>query len=157
VNNATYTADGPRHSALLAILRTADILWDRSRLLFERWDLSPAQFNLLNVLSGHPDGISQTDLGRELLTHRSNVTGMVDRLEERRLVARNSAEGDRRAWRVALTEAGRALIAEVRPAYHAASEEATAGLSDRRAAELKADLERMAAAALRYGAKGGAR
>lgn len=126
------------------------MIWDASRRFFERWDLSPAQFNLINLLAGAREGLSQTDLGREMLTHRSNVTGLVDRLEARGLVQRLEAE-DRRAWRVALTAAGVALAAEVRPAYHAAAADLTRVWTAKRAAELESDLARIAAAAGEFG------
>ena len=51
-----YDAAGPRYRALLQLLRTAENLWNASRVFFGRWDLSPSQFNVLNLLSGEPDG-----------------------------------------------------------------------------------------------------
>src|SRR5690349_19868619 len=89
-----------RYDALLQVLRTADRIWNTSRLFFERWDLSPSQFNVLNLLYNHPDGLSQIELSRQLIMHRSNVTGLVDRLERRSLVQRNDLATDRRAYRV---------------------------------------------------------
>src|SRR4051812_10321241 len=94
---------GPRYQALLQLLRTAETLWNSSRLFFERWDLGPSQFNLLNLLIDCPEGLSQTELSRQLITHRSNVTGLVDRLEARGLVRRKASADDRRAYRVVLT------------------------------------------------------
>ena len=87
----------PRYQALLQLLRTADTIWNASRAFFDRWDLGPSQFNVLNLLRLHPDGLSQSELSRELIMHRSNVTGLVDRLERRSLVERKDAAGDRRA------------------------------------------------------------
>jgi len=77
-----------RYNALLQLLRTADSILDASRTFFAPWDLSPSQFNVLNLLYGLPEGVSQTDVGRQLIVHRSNVTGLVDRLEKRGLVRR---------------------------------------------------------------------
>src|SRR5271157_5418246 len=103
--------------ALVQLLRAADTLWDASRAFFARWHLSPSQFNVLNLLEGNPSGLSQTELGRQLIMHRSNVTGLVDRLEKRRLVKRQDAADDRRAYRVVLTPDGGRLLAEVLPRY----------------------------------------
>jgi len=111
-----------RYATLLQLLRTADVLWDASRVFFERWEITPAQFNLLNLLADTAEGMTQSDLSRELLTHRSNITGLVDRLEDRGLVKRREQAGDRRAWRVVLTGAGRRLVAEILPHYHRAAE-----------------------------------
>ena len=76
-----------RYRALLQLLRTSDTVWNASGAFFSRWELGPSQFNVLNLLYGRK-GLSQTELSRELIMHRSNVTGLVDRLEVRALVQR---------------------------------------------------------------------
>src|SRR5580692_12405550 len=94
------SAPGPRHQALIELLRTAETLWNASRVFFARWDLSPSQFNVLNLLYDLPDGCSQIELSRQLIMHRSNVTGLVDRLESRGLLRRAENPHDRRAFNV---------------------------------------------------------
>ena len=110
--------DHPSYRALMELLRTADTLWNASRVFFERWDLSPSQFNVLNLLHLNPDGLSQTDLSRQLIMHRSNLTGLVDRLEKRGLVARREVAADRRAYSVVLTAAGARLLRDILPRYY---------------------------------------
>ena len=89
-----------RYEALLELLKTAESLWNASRVFFAKWDLSPSQFNVLNLLHLQPDGCSQVELSRQLIMHRSNVTGLVDRLEDRGLVKRTSLPSDRRSINV---------------------------------------------------------
>src|SRR5512136_2414829 len=108
----------PGYRALMELLRTADTVWSASRGFFERWDLSPSQFNVLNLLRLNPAGLSQTDLSRQLIMHRSNVTGLLDRLERRGLVARREVAADRRAYSVVLTPAGVRLLRNILPRYH---------------------------------------
>ncbi len=134
------SSPGPRYSALIQLLRTAEELWNASRVFFARWDLSPSQFNLLNVLSDFPAGCTQSDLSRQLIMHRSNVTGLVDRLEERRLVTRKENATDRRAWLVVLTPAARKLLAELLPHYHAAAEQVWGKIPAARAEKLLTEL-----------------
>jgi DNA-binding MarR family transcriptional regulator len=131
---------GPRYPALLALLRAAEVIWQASHALFSRWQLSPSQFNVLNLLGSQPEGLTQTELGRALIMHRSNVTGLVDRLEQRGLLARHESAGDRRAWRVCLTPAGNALLAEIQPHYFAAAEQVWGGLPLPRTQGLLRDL-----------------
>ena len=97
------------HEALLNILVTGEFLKKESSRLFEPLGITGAQFNVLILLLAQTeDGtMSQSDLGRLLTVNRSNVTGLVDRLEKLGLVARVSDNGDRRVNRVALTEEGR--------------------------------------------------
>ena len=109
---------GPRYQSLLQLLRTAEMIWNASRLFFQKWDLSPSQFNILNLLRGSNEGLTQIELSRELITHRSNITGLIDRLEKRDLVQRKTSEFDRRVWRVSLTKEGVTLIAEILPFYY---------------------------------------
>jgi DNA-binding MarR family transcriptional regulator len=142
-------SDRPRYRALLQLLQTADTIWNASHAFFARWDLSPSQFNVLNLLHLHPTGLSQTDLSRHLITHRSNVTGLVDRLEKRDLVGRQDVAADRRAYRVRLTPAGARLLLEILPQYYAGAEAMWEPLSDRRATQLTADLEQVAECARR--------
>ncbi len=132
----------PRYLALIQLLRTAETVWNSSRVFFQRWGLSPTQFNVLNLLHGVPGGLSQIDLSRALLMHRSNLTGLVDRLEKRGLVARGERPGDRRSYRVRLTAQGAQLMRRIQPSYFRAAEEVWGELPDRRAHELRSVLER---------------
>jgi DNA-binding MarR family transcriptional regulator len=141
-------AASPRYAALLELLRTADAVWNASRVFFARWDLHPSQFNVLNLLRDQPDGLTQTQLSRTLIMHRSNLTGLVDQLEARNLVKRHEAPGDRRSWHVVLTPAGQKLLRTILPAYYESVEAACEHLPTERARALAGDLERIRQRAL---------
>src|SRR6266404_2854440 len=136
---------GPRYRALLQLLRTAETLWNASRLFFTRWDLSPSQFNVLNLLYDQPDGCTQIELSRWLIMHRSNVTGLVDRLEARGLVQRRDNARDRRAYRVVLTTAGKRLVQKILPRYYAAAEQVWGALPVAHTHQLVSELTRVCA------------
>jgi DNA-binding MarR family transcriptional regulator len=142
-----------RYQALLLLLRTADRIWNTSRLFFDRWDLSPSQFNVLNLLHDNPDGLSQIELSRELIMHRSNVTGLVDRLERRGLVQRNDLASDRRAYRVVVTRRGAALLEQILPQYYRRADEVWESMSTERVSQLTADLKQLAENAESIGAR----
>lgn len=144
---------GRRYEALLQLLRTSETLWNASRLFFARWELSPSQFNILNLLHGHPDGLTQIELSRELITHRSNVTGLVDRLEKRRLLARKAVPGDRRAYSVQLTKAGAQLVAEILPEYYARAEAAFEPIPLKQLPQFNRQLAEIDATAIRIAAQ----
>jgi DNA-binding MarR family transcriptional regulator len=131
---------GPRYAALIQLLRTAENLWNASRVFFDRWDLSPSQFNILNLLRDRRDGCTQSELSRQLIMHRSNVTGLVDRLEQRGLVCRKDSATDRRAWRVALTSQGRRLLEEILPEYYTVAEDIWGSIPAREANQLASGL-----------------
>jgi len=73
-------------------------------------DLTPQQAQLLCTLIGGPVGM--TELGRLLHLEKSSLTGLVDRVERRGLVARTRDPSDRRASQVALTGQGARLAAQ---------------------------------------------
>ena len=148
---------GPRYQALLELLRTAETLWNASRVFFARWDLSPSQFNVINLLAGRPDGCTQVELSRELIMHRSNVTGLVDRLEARGLVQRREDASDRRAFLVVLTAEGRKLQRQIQPHYCAAAEAVWGGIPAARARQIVAELEIVGANAGRIAAENSAK
>lgn len=135
----------PRYEALLQLLRTAETVWNASRTFFAQWDLSPSQFNVLNLLRNQPDGCTQIELSRLLIMHRSNITGLVDRLEERGLLRRRDSATDRRAYLVVLTSKGQALLEEILPQYYQAAETIWGNFPVSRTSQLSVDLARLAA------------
>jgi len=143
----TPAVPGPRYETLIRLLFTADTVWNLSRGFFARWQLSPSQFNVINLLHDLPEGLSQTALGQRLLMHRSNLTGLVDKLERRGLVERRAVPHDRRAYRVVLTASGTKLVAEILPHYYRGAELALGGLSPERATRLARELDEICARA----------
>jgi DNA-binding MarR family transcriptional regulator len=69
-------------------------------------DLHPAQAGALLQLDSP---LPMTELAALLACDNSNVTGLIDRLETRGLVARQPSSQDRRVKHVVLTAAGRRL------------------------------------------------
>ena len=70
---------------------------------------------------------------------------LVDRLEERGLVQRRDSATDRRAYLVALTPKGRALLEKILPQYYQAAETIWGNFPVVRTNQLAADLARLAA------------
>lgn len=89
-------------------------LSQRSRLLAiaAEFDLTPGQLHALKALDpGAP--VPMRELAEALSCDNSNVTGIVDRLEDRGLVERRPAPGDRRVKMLVVTEAGADVRARV--------------------------------------------
>ena len=77
----------------------------------QEFELAPQQMIALRMLGAGPRKMS--DLAQSLFCDNSNVTGIVDRLEERGLVRREAAEGDRRVRLLVLTKAGERMRVEI--------------------------------------------
>jgi DNA-binding MarR family transcriptional regulator len=78
-----------------------------------------------------------------------NVTGILDRLEERGLAVRKPHKEDKRAVAVALTPAGKAMLARLEEASATALDEGFAHLTAAEVRQLVALLERFQAAPAR--------
>jgi DNA-binding MarR family transcriptional regulator len=81
-------------------------------------DLSYVQFQLLARLGDAPDGqLRMTDLADGVVYSRSGLTYQAQLLEHRGLVARSPSPNDERSTVLALTEAGRTVLATVFPGH----------------------------------------
>jgi DNA-binding MarR family transcriptional regulator len=91
-------------------------LVDRLRGEFEaavaRFDLSAPQAKALRYLA-HAGPVPMRDLAGGLHCDASNVTGIVDRLEQRGLVERRASPGDRRVRSLVVTREGAVVARKV--------------------------------------------
>ncbi|HUW83490.1 MAG TPA: MarR family transcriptional regulator [Phycisphaerae bacterium] len=99
------------------LLRTHSYLSPFIDAGLRRQNLTSAQLNVLLALrSAGCDGLRMGQIGERLVVTRSNVTGLIDRLERQGLVAR-AAHRDRRATVVRLTDTGEALLERTAPRH----------------------------------------
>jgi MarR family 2-MHQ and catechol resistance regulon transcriptional repressor len=79
--------------------------------------LTASQFNTLLILrKAGRTGLRMGEIGRRLVVTKSNVTGLIDRLEAQGLVVRIAVR-DRRATLVRLTLSGRTLLGRALPGH----------------------------------------
>lgn len=78
--------------------------------------LTPAQFDVIATLGNTP-GMPTRELGEKTLITKGTLTGVVDRLESKRLVRRVASPSDGRSQTVQLTKKGEALFEKVFPAH----------------------------------------
>lgn len=139
------------HTTALAlvveVMAAADAFLRESHRLFRPLGLTAAQYNVLNVLAGHPQGVSQRELSDVLVVDRSNVTGLLGRMERAGWVKRSDDPADRRVYRVTLTPSGRKLWQKAQSRYAAVVVQVTSGLSARQIRETHATLQRLKLAA----------
>lgn len=129
------------------VLATAAVFMRESQRLFRPHGLTAAQFNVLGVLVVEGGGVRQQRLSELLVVDRSNITGLVDRLEKAGWVERQADPEDRRAHRVVVTETGRTLWETVRPRYEEVVAQVTAGMGEKRMGEMVARLRHLQAGA----------
>jgi MarR family 2-MHQ and catechol resistance regulon transcriptional repressor len=78
--------------------------------------LTPPQFYVLATI-GYAGSLPFGEIGAKMMVTVSNLTGIVDRLEEKKLVLRKRDETDRRVVHVTLTEKGTRLYKSTIPLF----------------------------------------
>jgi DNA-binding MarR family transcriptional regulator len=106
--------------------------------------LSPMLFGVLATIEARP-GIGQGEIADVLGADRSTMVRLVDQLERRDLVRRESRPDDRRTVVPTLTEGGRAALAAATPQVLASEELFAGDLSPDERRTLADLLQRIAA------------
>jgi DNA-binding MarR family transcriptional regulator len=76
-------------------------------------DVTPGLFGVLVIIEANPD-LKQSELARATHLDRSTVVTIIDNLERRGLVERRAAPHDRRSNAIRLTDAGGALLRQLK-------------------------------------------
>jgi DNA-binding MarR family transcriptional regulator len=111
--------DSLEQEVFLNLWRTYDRLRAHEDALFERFDLTPQQYNVLRLLRAeHPQSQPTLSLADRLVSRAPDITRMLDKLEQRGLIARERPANDRRIVRVAITPAGIELLDTINEPLH---------------------------------------
>jgi MarR family 2-MHQ and catechol resistance regulon transcriptional repressor len=82
----------------------------------DKLDLTPPQFYVLATI-GYAGGLPFGEIGAKMMVTVSNLTGIVDRLEEKKLVTRKRDDNDRRVVHVVLTDKGAKVYKSTIPLF----------------------------------------
>lgn len=97
--------------AHVSIARTAALLERSFAQLLRPHGITPTQYNVLRILRGAgAAGLCRNELGERLVTPVPDVTRLLDRMAELRLIARQRSDEDRRLVRTHLTAKGLELV-----------------------------------------------
>jgi MarR family 2-MHQ and catechol resistance regulon transcriptional repressor len=108
----------------------------------ERLDLTSPQFYVLATI-GYAGGLPFGEIGEKMMVTVSNLTGIVDRLEEKRLVVRERDAHDRRVVRVTLTEKGLKVYRNTIPLFEKSISQFFSPLNKTQQKELAALLRKL--------------
>jgi MarR family 2-MHQ and catechol resistance regulon transcriptional repressor len=122
----------PRHEGALKLFtvlhRAQRSVAEHAEADIERHGLTVGEFAVLDVLY-HRGKLLLGTIGEKILASSGGITYLVDRLEERGLVARLACPGDRRARYAALTPAGIELMDRIFPVHAQCIEESVTSLT----------------------------
>ena len=91
-----------------AFISTTKMLKRAALAVFSAQGLSESQFQALDLLVDNGPMLMRK-MSDAMLVTPANITGIVDRLEEKKLVNRTASTGDRRATIIEITPEGRTL------------------------------------------------
>lgn len=104
-----FSSNGYEKTSPYRLVHDVYVLLDYGdRRVLDHFNLTSTQFRVLNLL-GASRGRRLTDLSDRVLRSKSQLTRIIDSLEERELIERIHDRGDRRAQLIVLTEAGKKL------------------------------------------------
>ncbi|WP_369053422.1 MarR family winged helix-turn-helix transcriptional regulator [Kineococcus terrestris] len=125
-----------------SLIRAAHRVERELTAVFAEHGLSPVQFGVLCHLAAGAEP-TQAELARRVLVRPQSITGVLDGMVERGLVARGAERSKGRRNPLALTAAGHALLAEVWPVVREVDHPGRLGVSAAEAAALNRVLLRV--------------
>ncbi|RIK06428.1 MAG: hypothetical protein DCC49_11455 [Acidobacteria bacterium] len=128
--------------AISSVRAVAAVLAHYESRLWSLAGVSPAQgWLLMKLFLAGP--ARQTELAEDLMVTRSAISQLVSKLEQDRLVSRETSSDDRRSAVLNLTSRGNALITELLPTIRTTLAAAEKSLSSDGAAKMLEDLDKL--------------
>jgi MarR family transcriptional regulator, 2-MHQ and catechol-resistance regulon repressor len=93
----------PAEEAILNLFRTSDLIQLRFARVFGDYGLTSSQYNILRILWGEGRPLPSLEVAGRMVSIVPAITGLIDRLEAKRLVRRERSADDRRIVFVAIT------------------------------------------------------
>jgi DNA-binding MarR family transcriptional regulator len=106
-------------------------------------DISPLHFEIMLQLRKEKGSLNITEIGERLLIAKAQMTRLIDKLVEEKMVERQADSADRRVTNIVLTARGGAFLEEHGGNIRKAIAEILASLTDKELTDLSASLERV--------------
>jgi DNA-binding MarR family transcriptional regulator len=120
-----------KHEANLSIQRTAAVLQHQLEGAMKPFGVTATQYNVLRILRGsEPDGLCRNEIRDRLVRQVPDVTRLLDRLEDVRLISRERGEQDRRFVTTRITRSGLKLLEQLEDRIDAVHDEQLGHLDD---------------------------
>jgi DNA-binding MarR family transcriptional regulator len=129
-------------SLWIRFLRFSLLSHKRLEAELEKAGLTPPQFYVLATI-GYAGGLPFGEIGAKMMVTVSNLTGIVDRLEEKKVVVRKRDEHDRRVVHVVLTDKGAKLYKSTIPLFEKSIAEIFSRLDKPKQKELSVLLRKL--------------
>ena len=134
----------PTQKAVLNVIYTAGWIQARHEQLFQEYDLTPQQYNVLRILyRHHPEPLCAGEIKEMMLDRNPDLTRLCDRLVKKNLIARQANAANRRQVLIAITSEGLSLLDTLDPQVQAAAAAHYHNLTDEEANNLSDLLDKL--------------
>ncbi len=140
INQSRFRNDYQK--AGINLIYTYNWMTEKMKLLFEKYDLTPQQFNILRILRGAGEPISTLQIRQRMLDKMSDTSRIVDRLILKEMVKKVICKSDKRLVDVSITEKGKRLLTKM-DKHENEMDELLGNLSDSEAKTLNILLDKI--------------
>ena len=140
--NAVSAANEAFIPTMRELVRAYQAFADYSAKHVRDLNLTPSQFDVIATL-GHTKGMSMTEIAEKTLVTKGTLTGIIDRLEKKGLVAREVPPDNRRSFTIVLTPEGEETFKTVFPAHITYLKERFDKLSPQELEQTRKGLEKL--------------
>lgn len=136
---------------MVELVLTCDIASQITARYVADFGLSKSAFSVLMLLRHGPsEGMQLHDIGELLLVSRANITGLIDHLEQKGYVTRETPSGDRRVRYARITSQAEDLVDRVAPVHFANVSELLADVEDSEKTKLRVILKKVRQSLLKH-------
>ena len=96
--------------SVINLIYTYNWLNEQVKKIFDQYEITPQQFNILRILRGAGTPLSTLQIRQRMLDKMSDTSRIVDRLIKKGLVKKNTCKTDRRLVDVLITDKGKKLL-----------------------------------------------
>lgn len=100
----------PAQEAVVGLFRTVSLLHRRFEAAMEPYGITLQQYNVLRILRGAKEPLPTMEIGERMIEQTPGITRLLDRLEDKNLIARERCTEDRRRVHCVITEQGLEIV-----------------------------------------------
>lgn len=102
-----------QQESMLSILRTSDLLENRTARLLRTYDLTLSQYNALRIMRGEGKPMPCLEVADRMIQVAPAITRVIDQLVDRGWIKKTQSESDRRVFLVEISTKGKSLLRKI--------------------------------------------
>jgi len=118
-DNSANASSRLEDQLFVAILKAADCLSQEAEQVIKSAGLTGTQYNVLRILRGaEPDGLHCQGVSERMISRDPDITRLLDRMENHKLITRERQKEDRRVIKTRITPEGLKLLKKLDRPVH---------------------------------------